>query len=45
MLFADNEKRGIVITPETPVPGWLGETMDDDIFVQGMKWRERISGS
>jgi len=24
---------------------WLGETMDDDIFVQGMKWRERISGS
>jgi len=35
-IFAGNEKRGIAITPDTPVPDWLGESMDDEIFVHQM---------
>jgi len=44
-LFAGNENCGIAITPDTPVPGWLGETMDDGIFVEDMRWSERNAGT
>ncbi len=39
-LMAHNETDGITITPETPIPGWLGESMDDEIVVHNLRLRE-----
>ena len=39
-LLAVNRSTGITITPETPVPDWLGESMDDDIVVHHLMLRE-----
>jgi hypothetical protein len=39
-LLAANRSTGITITPETPVPDWLGESMDDDIVVHHLMLRE-----
>jgi hypothetical protein len=32
-----NEENGIRITPGTPVPGWLGEKMDEDLVIYHLK--------
>ena len=39
-LMAHTEADGINITPETPIPAWLGESMDDDIVVHHLRLRE-----
>ena len=39
-LVTNNERSGITITPETPIPDWLGESMDDSIVVHHLKKRE-----
>jgi hypothetical protein len=36
-LMARNEENGIRITPRTPVPGWLGEKMDEDLVIFHLK--------
>ncbi len=38
--MAHNETDGITITPDTPIPGWLGESMDDEIVVHNLRRRE-----
>ena len=35
-LQAQNQKSGLIITPETPVPTWAGEKMDRDMAVEGL---------
>ena len=32
-IVADHEAGGIRITPKTPIPGWLGERMDEDLVI------------
>ena len=32
-LKAENDDGGAAITPSTPVPGWCGEEMDDDLVL------------
>jgi hypothetical protein len=32
-LMSGNEENGIRITPQTPIPGWLGEKMDEDLVI------------
>jgi hypothetical protein len=36
-LMSRNEENGIRITPRTPVPGWLGEKMDEDLVIYHLK--------
>jgi hypothetical protein len=35
-IFAAHRQSGIKITPETPIPSWLGERMDDSMAVEGL---------
>jgi hypothetical protein len=35
-LMAGNQRAGIHISPETPIPYWYGEHMDDSLAVEGM---------
>ena len=35
-LITQNTKLGLGITPETPIPDWDGEGMDDDLAVMGL---------
>ena len=39
-LVDNNKRNGITITAETPIPDWLGESMDVDIVVHHLKKRE-----
>ena len=39
-LMTDHAEAGIEITPETPIPAWTGERMDDDLAVMGLLQRE-----
>lgn len=39
-LLTEHAGAGIRITPDTPVPGWHGERMDDDLAVLGLLQRE-----
>ena len=39
-LVANNRRQGINITPRTPIPGWLGESLDVGIVVEGLLRRE-----
>jgi hypothetical protein len=39
-LKSRNRRRGLNITPKTPVPSWLGERMDYSIAVEGLLQRE-----
>ena len=36
-LLAANRRHGINITPKTPIPNWLGESMDVDLVVHHMQ--------
>ena len=38
-LFAAHQQAGIHITPETPIPDWHGERMDDSMAVEGLLQR------
>ena len=35
-LFTAHEQAGIHITPDTTIPNWRGEKMDDELAVLGM---------
>ena len=35
-LFTAHAQSGIHITPDTTIPNWLGEKMDDELAVLGM---------
>ena len=35
-----NDKAGLDITPETPIPRWQGEKMDDAMAVEALLWLE-----
>jgi hypothetical protein len=39
-VLSGNDESGITITPETPVPDWLGESMDDTIVVHNLRLLE-----
>ena len=39
-LYSTNTRNAIRITPDTPVPHWYGEKMDDNLAVQGLLARE-----
>jgi hypothetical protein len=39
-LTTRNRRNGLEIGPGTPVPGWLGEQMDDSMAVEGLLQRE-----
>jgi hypothetical protein len=39
-IFAAHRQAGLDITPETPIPNWLGERMDDSMAVEGLLQRE-----
>ena len=35
-IFATHRQAGLDITPNTPVPAWFGERMDDSMAVEGL---------
>jgi hypothetical protein len=39
-LFAAHRQADLDITPQTPIPNWLGERMDDSMAVEGLLQRE-----
>ena len=39
-LRHENRKAGLDITPETTIPLWEGEIMDDGMAVEGLLWFE-----
>ena len=46
-LINHNDKAGLDITPETTIPDWYGDRMDDDLAVSGMlqcrdDWFEKL---
>jgi hypothetical protein len=40
MKVGSPSKAGLDITPETPIPDWLGERMDESMAVEGLLQRE-----
>jgi hypothetical protein len=44
-LVAGNTRRGIFIDPDTGIPSWGGEQMDDDIAIAGLMRKDRLPGS
>jgi len=39
-LTTHNHLNGLEIGPQTPIPNWLGEQMDDSMAVEGLLQRE-----
>lgn len=39
-LTARNRRDGLAINPQTPIPEWYGEAMDDAMAVEGLLQRE-----
>jgi hypothetical protein len=39
-IFAAHRQAGLDITPQTPIPNWLGERMDDSMAVEGLLHRD-----
>lgn len=37
-LRQQNRKNGLVITPESTIPLWEGEKIDDSMAVEGLLW-------
>jgi hypothetical protein len=35
-LTTNNQRAGLIIDPQTTIPAWLGERMDDSMAVEGL---------